>query len=79
MFVRPLLPAFLDLNDKQKSHIKGIGCSRGVTFVSKNRKTEDFMSFFPQKLMSQCSFVLGFLSVRGRPFEMSGENTKTKK
>ena len=28
--------------------------------------------------MSQCSFVFGFLGVRWHPFEMSGENTKTK-
>ena len=28
--------------------------------------------------MSQCSFVSGFLGVRGRPSEMSSEKTKMK-
>ena len=77
-FGRPRLPP-LDFDKKQKkSHSKGIGCSRGVTLVcKKNRKNSGFYSF-PQEMNVAMFFFFCFLGVRGRPFEMSGENTKAK-
>ena len=56
--------SFLDVDKKQKSYSKGIGCSRGVTCVLKTEKNSGFYSFSPKKMnVAMFSFFFGALWV----------------